>query len=47
MSWQIKEGNTVKAHGPGDIQGAYSAETLKQMKAAGHKAYQDGKVWKK
>ena len=47
MSWQVKKDGAVKAHGPGNIQDAYSAETLKQMKTAGHKIYVDGKVWKK
>lgn len=47
MSWQVKKDGVVKAKGPGDVLDAYSAETLKQKKAAGHKIYQDGKVWKK
>ena len=45
MSWQVKKGGATKAHGSGEI--PYSAETLKQMRAAGYKIYVDGKVWKK
>ena len=45
MSWQVKKDGAVKARGSGDI--PYSAETLKQMRASGHKIYVDGKVWKK
>lgn len=46
MTWEIRKDKEVKAHGSGDILAAYSAETLKQMRAAGYKVYVDGKVKK-
>lgn len=44
-TWQIKNGSVIMAQGSGSL--PYSADTLKQMKAAGYRIYVDGKVWKK